>query len=136
MTTKPETKFWRRIKNKFTKITFTRIEAVTPTGLPDLNGLFLDPEKKPHEFWGELKVSSGNRVRLSPGQISWHMNRFKLGGKSFIMVTPLEQRGISLYSGGRSLDLVSQGLNLEPCAFFPEPCAWQELESCLMKLVP
>ena len=136
MTTKPETKFWRRIKNKFTKITFTRIEAVTPTGLPDLNGLFLDPEKKPHEFWVELKVSLGNRVRLSPGQISWHMNRFKLGGKSFIMVTPLEQRGISLYSGGRSLDLVSQGLNLEPCAFFPEPCAWQELESCLMKLVP
>ena len=136
MTTKPETKFWRRIKNKFTKITFTRIEAVTPTGLPDLNGLFLDPEKKPHEFWVELKVSSGNRVRLSPGQISWDMNRFKLGGKSFIMVTPLEQRGISLYSGGRSLDLVSQGLNLEPCAFFPEPCAWQELESCLMKLVP
>ena len=81
MTTKPETKFWRRIKNKFTKITFIRIEAVTPTGLPDLNGLFLDTEKRPHEFWVELKVSSGNRVRLSPVQISWHMNRFKLGGK-------------------------------------------------------
>ena len=134
MTTKPETKFWRRIKNKFTKITFTRIEAVTPTGLPDLNGLFLDPEKKPHEFWVELKVSSGNRVRLSPGQISWHMNRFKLGGKSFIMVTPLEQRGISLYSGGRSLNLASQGLTLEPCAFYPEPCDWKQLESGLMKL--
>ena len=136
MTTKPETKFWRRIKNKFTKITFTRIEAVTPTGLPDLNGLFLDPEKKPHEFWVELKVSSGNRVRLSPGQISWHMNRFKLGGKSFIMVTPLEQRGISLYSGGRSLDLVSQGLNLEPCALCPEPCAFSNLESWFMNHVP
>ena len=136
MTTKPETKFWRRIKNKFTKITFTRIEAVTPTGLPDLNGLFLDTEKRPHEFWVELKVSSGNKVRLSPGQISWHMNRFKLGGKSFIMVTPLEQRGISVYSGGRSLDLASQGLNLEPCAFFPEPCVFSNLESWFMNHVP
>jgi hypothetical protein len=132
MTTKPETKFWRRIKNKFTKITFIRIEAVTPTGLPDLNGLFLDTEKRPHEFWVELKVSSGNRVRLSPGQISWHMNRFKLGG----MVTPLEQRGISVYSGGRSLDLASQGLNLEPCAFFPEPCVFSNLESWFMNHVP
>ena len=136
MTTKPETKFWRRIKSKFTKITFIRIEAVTPTGLPDLNGLFLDTEKRPHEFWVELKVSSGNRVRLSPGQISWHMNRFKLGGKSFIMVTPLEQRGISVYSGGRSLDLASQGLNLEPCAFFPEPCVFSNLESWFMNHVP
>ncbi len=136
MTTKPETKFWRRIKNKFTKITFIRIEAVTPTGLPDLNGLFLDTEKRPHEFWVELKVSSGNRVRLSPGQISWHMNRFKLGGKSFIMVTPLEQRGISVYSGGRSLNLASQGLTLDPCAFFPEPCVFSNLESWFMNHVP
>ena len=121
MTTKPETKFWRRIKNKFTKITFIRIEAVTPTGLPDLNGLFLDTEKRPHEFWVELKVSSGNRVRLSPGQIS---------------VTPLEQRGISVYSGGRSLNLASQGLTLEPCAFFPEPCVFSNLESWFMNHVP
>ena len=132
MTTKPETKFWRRIKNKFTKITFTRIEAVTPTGLPDLNGLFLDTEKRPHEFWVELKVSSGNRVRLSPGQISWHMNRFKLGGKSFILANPLPRGGILVYSGGRTLDLATSGLSLEPCAFFPEPCAWIDLESWLI----
>ena len=134
MTTKPETKFWRRIKNKFTKITFTRIEAVTPTGLPDLNGIFVDLEKKPHEFWVELKVSSGNQVKLSPSQISWHMHRFKLGAKSIIMAKTLPRRGIALYSGGRSLNLATYGLNLEPCAFYPEPCAWQELESGLMKL--
>ena len=90
MTTKPETKFWKRIKNKFTKITLTRVEAITPTGLPDLNAFFIDNEKRCHEFWIELKVSSGNAVKLSPGQISWHMHRFKLGAKSIIMVqTPL-----------------------------------------------
>mgnify|MGYP003116863395 FL=1 len=126
MTTKPETKFWKRIKNKFTKITLTRVEAITPTGLPDLNAFFIDNEKRCHEFWIELKVS--------PGQISWHMHRFKLGAKSIIMVQTPSRRGIALYSGGRSLDLASQGLSLEPCAFFPEPCVWQELESCLMNL--
>ncbi len=60
MTTKPETKFWKRIKDKFTKITLTRVEAITPTGLPDLNAFFIDEEKRCREFWIELKVSSGN----------------------------------------------------------------------------
>jgi hypothetical protein len=73
-------------------------------------------------------------VKLSPGQISWHMHRFKLGAKSIIMVQTPSQRGIALYSGGRSLNLASQGLVLEPCALIPEPCDWKQLESCLMKL--
>ena len=32
MTTKPETKFWKIIKNNSSKITWTRIEAITPVG--------------------------------------------------------------------------------------------------------
>ena len=134
MTTKPETKFWKRIKDKFTKITLTRVEAITPTGLPDLNAFFIDNEKRCHEFWIELKVSSGNQIKLSPGQISWHMHRFKLGAKSIIMAKALSRRGIALYSGGRSKDLATYGLNLEPCALIPEPCDWKKLESCLMNL--
>jgi len=134
MTTKPETKFWKRIKDKFTKITLTRVEAITPTGLPDLNAFFIDNEKRCHEFWIELKVSSGNQIKLSPGQISWHMHRFKLGAKSIIMASTPSRRGIALYSGGRSLDLATYGLNLEPCALIPEPCDWKKLESCLMNL--
>ena len=46
MTTKPETKFWKIIKNNSSKITWTRIEAITPVGIPDLNGLFNDPKKR------------------------------------------------------------------------------------------
>ena len=134
MTTTPETKFWKRIKNKFTKITLTRVEAITPTGLPDLNAFFLDKEKRGYEFWIELKGSPGNAVKLSPGQISWHMHRFKLGAKSIIMVQTPSQRGIALYSGGRSLNLASQGLTLERCALIPEPCDWTQLECCLINL--
>ena len=75
MTTKPETKFWKIIKNNSSKITWTRIEAITPVGIPDLNGLFNDPKKGYGEFWCELKVSLGNKVKLSPGQISWNLPR-------------------------------------------------------------
>ena len=134
MTTKPETKFWKIIKNNSSKVHWTRIEAITPVGIPDLNGLFNDPEKGSGEFWCELKCTLTNKVRLSPGQISWNMHRSRLGGKNFIMVQTLPSRGIALYSGGRSLNLASQGLTLEPCALIPEPCDWKKLESCLINL--
>ena len=84
------------------------------------------------EFWCELKVSLGNKVKLSPGQISWNMHRSRLGGKNFIMVQTLPSRGIALYSGGRTLDLASQGLTLEPCAFFSHEINWPALESWLI----
>ena len=132
MTMKPETKFWKIIKNNSSKITWTRIEAVTPVGIPDLNGLFNDPKKGYGEFWCELKVSTGNKVNLSPGQISWNMHRSKLGGKNFIMVQTLSPRGIALYSGGRTLNLATQGLVLEPCAFFSHEIDWPALESWLI----
>ena len=132
MTTKPETKFWKIIKNNSSKITWTRIEAITPVGIPDLNGLFNDPKKGYGEFLCELKVSLGNKVKLSPGQISWNMHRSRLGGKNFIMVQTLPSRGIALYSGGRTLDLASQGLTLEPCAFFSHEINWPALESWLI----
>ena len=51
MTKKPETKFWKRIKANATNIHWTRIEAITPVGIPDLNGLFNDPKKGCGEFW-------------------------------------------------------------------------------------
>ena len=90
---------------------------------------FNDPKKGYGEFWVELKCTSTNTVKLSPGQISWHMHRSKLGGKSFIMATPLVRGAISVYSGGRSLSLAQSGMDLEPCALFPEPIDWSGLET-------
>ena len=129
MTTKPETKFWKKIKSNSSKIIWTRIEAITPLGLPDLNGFFNDPEKGRGDLWVELKIIHDNRIRISKHQISWHFHRNKMGGKSFIMATPLPRGAISVYSGGRVKDLVTQGLNLEPCGLFPEPIDWSGLET-------
>tara|TARA_R100001163_G_scaffold60889_1_gene50510 strand:- start:267 stop:677 length:411 start_codon:yes stop_codon:yes gene_type:complete len=132
MTTKPETKFWKRIKNKFTKVTLTRIEAVTPLGLPDVLAVFKLRNKRRGQFWIELKVTTGNKVNLSPGQISWHMSHNTNGGCSFIMATPLGRRDISIYSGSCALRLAKEGLSLEPCALFPDPCDFSKLETWLI----
>ena len=45
---------------------------------------------------------------------------------------PLGQGGVSIFSGARALSLAKEGLSLEPCAFFPEPCAWTDLETWLV----
>jgi hypothetical protein len=61
------------------------------------------------------------RDRLTPKQI-----------KFCVLVQTLPSRGIALYSGGRTLDLASQGLTLEPCAFFSHEINWPALESWLI----
>ena len=122
MTTKPESRFWKRIKDKFTKITLTRIEAVTPLGLPDILAVYKLTDKRRGQFWIELKVTKGKQIGLSSGQISWHMSHNTNGGCSFIMATPLGGRGMSIYSGARALSLAKEGLSLEPCGLILDPC--------------
>tara|TARA_R100001143_G_scaffold31155_3_gene30235 strand:- start:221 stop:622 length:402 start_codon:yes stop_codon:yes gene_type:complete len=133
MTTKPESRFWKRIKDKFTKITLTRIEAVTPLGLPDILAVYKITDKHRGQFWIELKVTKGYQIGLSSGQISWHMSHNTKGGTSFIMATPLGGGGMSIYSGARALSLAKEGLRLEPCALILEPC---DLETWFLNHVP
>src|SRR5210317_2476158 len=133
MTTKPESRFWKRIKDKFTKITLTRIEAVTPLGLPDILAVYKITDKNRGQFWIELKVIKGNQIGLSSGQISWHMSHNTKGGTSFIMATPLGGRGMSIYSGARALSLAKEGLRLEPCVLILDPC---DLETWFLNHVP
>ena len=133
MTTKPESRFWKRIKDKFTKITLTRIEAVTPLGLPDILAVYKITDKHRGQFWIELKVTKGYQIGLSSGQISWHMSHNTKGGTSFIMATPLGGGGMSIYSGARALSLAKEGLRLEPCALILEPC---DLEPWFLDHVP
>jgi hypothetical protein len=133
MTTKPESRFWKRIKDKFTKITLTRIEAVTPLGLPDILAVYKLTDKRRGQFWIELKVTKGKQIGLSSGQISWHMSHNTNGGCSFIMATPLGGRGMSIYSGARALSLAKEGLSLEPCGLILDPC---DLEPWFLNHVP
>ena len=87
---KPESKFWQQVKKNTPKISWTRLESWTSFGVPDLLGY--------HDSCGffmvELKVATGNKIRLSPHQIMFHTIHPK---RNFILVKAGDPRPIILY---------------------------------------
>ena len=119
---KPETKFWNELKRNTTKNIWTRLENKALFGTPDLLGY----PPGGNFFTVELKVSRGNRVTLSPHQISFHV---KHNLNTFILVhCPLDKGKVRLYPGSLILELVDLGLKLEPLREGWEACCL-ELES-------
>jgi hypothetical protein len=105
---KPETKFWYELKRNTSKIIWTRLENKALFGTPDLLGY----PPSGNFFTLELKVAKGNRIIFSPHQISFHM---KHNLNTFILVAcSLDKGKVRLYPGAWILDLVREGLKLEP----------------------
>ena len=105
---KPETKFWNELKRNTSKIIWTRLENKALFGTPDLLGY----APSGNFFTTELKVAKGNRITFSPHQISFHV---KHNLKTFILVSCSPDKGkVRLYPGAWILDLVREGLKLEP----------------------
>jgi hypothetical protein len=127
---KPETKFYQELKKKFKDFQLTRIENISVPGVPDL----LCYNKNHFFFTLELKVTTSNKVRLSPHQISFHM-RHPLN--SFILVKPLASSDVKLYEGQQVEALVARGLLLEPLetglaacgSLLEELGGWAQLEA-------
>ena len=105
---KPETKFWYELKRNTNKIIWTRLENKALFGTPDLLGY--SPNN--NFFTVELKVAKGNKIIFSPHQISFHV---KHNLNTFILVAcALDKGKVRLYPGAWILDLVREGLKLEP----------------------
>ena len=111
----PERKLYQKFKKNITSISWIRLENNSLLGTPDLlayntSGVF---------FTVELKVCKGNKIRLSPHQISFHV---KHPHNTFIMVQALGQGTVKLYSGSRILELEACGLELEACCLGLDAC--------------
>jgi len=127
---KPETKFYQELKKKFKDFQLTRIENISVPGVPDL----LCYNKNHFFFTLELKVTTSNKIRLSPHQISFHM-RHPLN--SFILVKPLASSDVKLYEGQQVEALAARGLLLEPLetglaacgSLLEELGGWAQLEA-------
>ena len=123
---KPESKFWHELKRITPQIKWTRLENTSVFGTPDLLGY----NSSGHFFTVELKVTSGNSVRLSPHQIAFH----KLHPKnSFIMVKTRGPCSVKLYEGSRIMELEACGLKLEPLCLGLDACCLG-LEACGLRL--
>ena len=106
-----ERDLWRKVKNEIKTISWIRIENWALPGTPDLLGY----APSGSFFTLELKVTSGNKIRFSPHQISFHVKHTE---NTFILVACAPELGTCrLYPGARILELVHSGLKLEPlCA--------------------
>ena len=127
---KPETKFYKEVKRNFKDFNLTRIENISVPGVPDL----LCYNKNHFFFTVELKVTSSNKIRFSPHQISFHM-RHPLN--SFILVKHLASSLSYLYEGQQIEALAACGLKLDALESGLDACrlllgelgGWAQLEA-------
>ena len=118
---KPETLFWKEVKQNIKQISFTRLESWASAGVPDL----LCYNEKGKFFTIELKVITSKKIRLSPHQISFHM---KHPNNTFILQKSLGPLAIKLYAGSDVLKLV----NREPVSPIAE--SWTMIQEHLVNV--
>jgi len=114
----PERKLYQKLKKNFTDISLIRLENNSLLGTPDLLGY----NNSGHFFTIELKVTSGNRLKFSPHQISFHVRHPK---NSFIIAEALgpgTKKLIYMYSGSRIMELDACGLKLDACCLGLDAC--------------
>ena len=76
---KNERDLWKLLKKSCAGILFDRIENWAVPGVPDLLGY----NQNKTFFTLELKATKGNKIALSPHQVSWHLRH---GPGAFILV--------------------------------------------------
>jgi len=111
-----ESQFWQYLKRNTPEIKWTRIENTSSLGTPDLLGY----NSNWNFFTLELKVvRSGNKIRLSPHQISFHIRH---PVNTFILVDDVKRSRLCLYLGKQVDELVACGLKITPIAENLEDC--------------
>ena len=111
----PERKLYQKIKNNLTQFSWIRLENNSLLGTPDLLGY----NNSGHFFTIELKVTSGNKIRFSPHQISFHVRHPK---NSFIIAEALGPGTVKLFRGSRIMELDACGFKLDACCLGLDAC--------------
>ena len=117
---KNERQLWKKLKDETPEISWIRIENWALPGTPDLLGY----NSNQHFFTVELKVANGNKVRLSPHQISFHIRHPE---NTFILVKT--KAACRLYLGKQVKELLACGCSLAPVA-----CGWKNVRLWLEDL--
>lgn len=117
-----ESNFYKQLRINTPEVLWTRIENRHGGGIPDLNGLY-----DGRDFWVELKITTTNKVRLSPTQISWHYNRGLYGGRSFILVKNTKTKEIKLFNNTDVRKLALEGFQSNSLITLKAPYDWLSL---------
>ena len=118
MSNQTESSFWRQIKTGLssTDVVCTRIENSSTQGIPDL--LLLDRQNQFHLI--ELKVAKGNKVLLSPHQVSF-ATRHK-DARSWLVVK--KDDTVYLYRAGQAIEVSEDGIRCPAHGTFTKPIDW------------
>ena len=111
----PERKLYQKIKKCFTNISLIRLENNSLLGTPDLLGY----NNSGHFFTLELKVTRGNKIRLSPHQIAFHVKHPK---NTYICIEHLGSGTVKLFRGSRIEELAACGFKLDACCLGLDAC--------------
>jgi len=111
----PERKLYQKVKNNFKDISLIRLENNSLHGTPDLLGY----NNSGHFFTIELKVTSGNKIKFSPHQISFHVRH---PHNTFIIAEALGPGTVKLFRGSRILELDACGFKLDACCLGLDAC--------------
>ena len=105
----PEAKLYQTIRKATPNIIYNRVENLSVQGMPDA----LCYNKKHQFFTVEFKIAKGDKVRLSPHQISWHYNHPE---NTFICIQtlgPRSEKHFHLIPGSLIEKLAASSLKLE-----------------------
>ena len=111
----PERKLYQKVKNNFKDISLIRLENNSLHGTPDLLGY----NNSGHFFTIELKVTSGNKIKFSPHQISFHVRH---PHNTFIIAEALGPSTVKLFRGSRIMELDACGFKLDACCLGLDAC--------------
>ena len=107
----PEAKLYQTVRKATPNIIYNRVENLSVQGMPDA----LCYNKKHQFFTVEFKIAKGDKVRLSPHQISWHHTHPE---NTFIIAEALGPRSnklVHMFRGSRIHELDDLGLKLDAC---------------------
>ena len=130
----PEAKFYNYFKKNTPNISYTRIENTSALGTPDV----LAYNKNNTFFTIEFKVTKSKKVRFSPHQIAFHVEREDC--PCFILVKRFSEKEpkkseVLLYEAGKIREISEQGTRIKPVFALSYPHNWKELENFLDKSV-
>ena len=120
----PERKLYQKVKKTFSDFSLIRLENNSLLGTPDILGY----NNSGHFFTIELKVTSGNKIKFSPHQISFHVRH---PHNTFIIAEALGPGTVKLFRGSRIMELDACGFKLDACCLGLDACRLmlQELEA-------
>ena len=96
-----EKNLWKQLKNNTKSIIWTRIEATSGLGIPDLFGFYK------RGFWLELKIITNNKLNFSAHQIAWINRYFSAGCPVFVLAKDPLSKTLKLFSGSIVRDPLS-----------------------------